>query len=1040
MNTSTMRVAALVGVLFVGCDGGGGEDAGATLDASLDASAPDRDAAGVDAAGMDAAPPGRDGGSSPCVDDEGCDDGRFCNGVERCAPTLSSADLRGCAPAEDPTPCVEGEQECNEAMDRCAALCDVNPDVDGDGYTAPECGGTDCDDSDPRRHPDNLEVCDSAGHDEDCSPLTYGDRDLDGDGNVDARCYNTDGAGARVGGDDCDDVRGDVSPDSPEVCNGRDDDCDGNVDEGLLEPRYRDLDADGDGEEGGAVVMACPDAVRTSATNGDCDDANVTIRGGAVELCDLVDNDCDGTVDENPQAVPWYPDADLDLYGDVSADDVIVSCVPIVGRSLLAVDCDDQAVGVNPARTDVCNGIDDDCNGLLDGPDGSGGTEDDDLDGVVDAACMPGVRDRDDRDFLACGMPELCADGVDNDCDGAVDESTDPVDWYEDVDNDGWGAGSPVVSDCHFQPGLAVRSGDCDDSAAFVHPYAADVCDGFDGDCDGEVDENVERRAVFFDTDGDGVGDESAWLLVCGAAPSNYGDIPRDCAPNDPSVSIKYVDADGDSFGSSSEPVADCTDGGSYATVAGDCDDDDAMRAGVCVELCNGSDDDGDSRIDEDAALSCPNADGTMWTCVAGSCVFGGCADADHGDCDLQPTTGCETDLASNPWRCGSCTAACGAAATCAAGVCGGTVSAISAGASHACAVRDNGRVTCWGTNLPPFATPGSVPTPNSDTQLFVVDGEPVTDVDDIELEMQARLFCVHRTATPGWYCANAAGASTLVDPTTTGPAYHGLLPLPIPDPIDAFSIHSGHGCVVRAGQVACWGAGRDGELGDGLATDSSAPVTVLGVTTATDVDVGQGHSCALLADGNVSCWGRTPGNGLSTDTSTPGLIPLTGVASNPVIDLASGQGHTCALRQDGHVDCWGAGPGAIMNTTGPGRVTTTPIAGAAEIVGYGTTQCVLSRPGGGPGSAYCFGANEYGMMGVGDEDAHQTPVRFPVDNLVDLTATEWAVCALDSAGAVWCAGRDNAGLLGNGDGMSAYQLTPARVCNLPTELGCTFP
>ncbi|NIR42197.1 MAG: hypothetical protein GWN79_04495, partial [Actinobacteria bacterium] len=101
------------------------------------------------------------------------------------------------------------------------------------------CGGSDCDDSDPNRFPGNTEICDSEGVDEDCDPETLGDRDVDGDGQVSAECCN----GARCGGD-CADRLPDVFSGAAEVCDLRDQDCDGSVDEGVAVMLFEDLDGD----------------------------------------------------------------------------------------------------------------------------------------------------------------------------------------------------------------------------------------------------------------------------------------------------------------------------------------------------------------------------------------------------------------------------------------------------------------------------------------------------------------------------------------------------------------------------------------------------------------------------------------------------------------------------------------------------------------------------------------------------------------------------------------------------------------------------
>lgn len=159
--------------------------------------------------------------------------------------------------------------------------CEVSPDDDHDGYVALECGGTDCDDNDFSRHPSAFEVCDQAGHDEDCDPNTFGVRDVDGDGHTDSRCSNTDGAGMTHHGDDCDDNNPGVNPDAPEVCNEIDDDCDSTIDEGVRVTLYTDADHDGYGA--GVAMMGCFAEPGLSDLGNDCDDANAAIVPGAMK-------------------------------------------------------------------------------------------------------------------------------------------------------------------------------------------------------------------------------------------------------------------------------------------------------------------------------------------------------------------------------------------------------------------------------------------------------------------------------------------------------------------------------------------------------------------------------------------------------------------------------------------------------------------------------------------------------------------------------------------------------------------------------------
>ncbi len=142
-----------------------------------------------------------------CQRDADCSDGSFCNGIERCAPGTPGQDVNGCIPPPGP-PCSAG-QTCDEANDRCVFAC---VDADGDGVDSVSCGGTDCDDSDANRFPGNIEVCDTADHDEDCDPETFGVRDADRDGFSDSKCCNVTVGGARRCGSDCDDLNEAIHP------------------------------------------------------------------------------------------------------------------------------------------------------------------------------------------------------------------------------------------------------------------------------------------------------------------------------------------------------------------------------------------------------------------------------------------------------------------------------------------------------------------------------------------------------------------------------------------------------------------------------------------------------------------------------------------------------------------------------------------------------------------------------------------------------------------------------------------------------------
>ena len=254
----------------------------------------------------------RDAAQTVCITDRDCDDFVFCNGMERCMPGASGANAFGCVPPAITTPCL-ATQSCSESLQRCRSDCGRAPDADGDGHRAAECGGDDCDDSDVNRFPGNTEVCDSS-HDEDCVIVSVGARDMDHDGADDRACCNIVAGSAVACGEDCDDTRADVNPRSPEVCNGIDDNCNGLIDEGLpARAYYADCDGDGFGAPA-MMMMACAPPTTApvcnpasavagwSTSNDDCSDVDDTVHVGVPELCDAIDNNCDGRVDEDPAA------------------------------------------------------------------------------------------------------------------------------------------------------------------------------------------------------------------------------------------------------------------------------------------------------------------------------------------------------------------------------------------------------------------------------------------------------------------------------------------------------------------------------------------------------------------------------------------------------------------------------------------------------------------------------------------------------------------------------------------------------------------
>ncbi len=147
------------------------------------------------------------------------------------------------------------------------------------------------------------------------------------------------------------------------ACDGLDEDCDGQIDEGLLVTFYEDQDGDG---YGALETQRCPTGqAGWSLEPGDCDDTDAAVYPGAAELCDELDDDCDGAVDEELDPPWWYVDEDGDGYGDL--EQAIQSCLQPEGSSDRSGDCNDQDDQIHPAAFETCgDGRDEDCDGVVD--------------------------------------------------------------------------------------------------------------------------------------------------------------------------------------------------------------------------------------------------------------------------------------------------------------------------------------------------------------------------------------------------------------------------------------------------------------------------------------------------------------------------------------------------------------------------------------------------------------------------------------------------------------------------------------------------
>lgn len=361
------------------------------------------------------------------------------------------------------------------------------------------------------------------------------------------------------------------------------------------------------------------------------------------------------------------------------------------------------------------------------------------------------------------------------------------------------------------------------------------------------------------------------------------------------------------------------------------------------------------------------------------------------------------------------------------------TATQVAAGRLHACAVTSAGAVRCWGyTNYGQLGNGA----PLAEVAVPVaVEVSGLAGVTAISTSFDHTCAVLQDGGVKCWglndkgQLGNGSTANSNIPVDVSG----------LSSGVAAVAAGTAHTCALTtAGGVKCWGWNDKGQLGNDSTTNSKVPVDVMGLSSGVEaIAAGHYQTCAVTASGGVKCWGGNVFGELGIDSVIDSYVPADVVGlSSGMTAIAAGEHVSCALTSNGAGRCWGKNDHGQLGDDAGGLgveshvpVTVSGLSGATSIsVGYGYV-CALAA-----GAAKCWGYNSSGELGNGSASGFESLVPIGVTGLgsgvAGISTGSSTACAVTTAGAVKCWGRNDGGQLGNNTQDDAN--VPVDVISLP--------